>query len=143
MQNHSVLLWALLQASALPLPLAYFCLAPLSTFQDTGGNGCGTTSNLPRLTRIPRIEDQSPLVVRGKTAHSVDGLSAIHAAVRNSLSSVKNGTEQCARGTPLTRKAFSTMLAQFGHNECSIISVVAAVSPLCLLWGHFPPELRQ
>ena len=46
--------------SRLPPP-AHFCLhtftlAPLPTSQDPGGKGCGTTSNLPRLTRIPRTE---------------------------------------------------------------------------------------
>ena len=37
---------------------AHSCLAPVPIFQDPGGKGCGTTSNLPRLTRIPRTEDQ-------------------------------------------------------------------------------------
>jgi len=58
---------------------------------------------VPRLTRITRTEDQSPLVVRGKTARSVEVLlSAIQAAVRSSLSSVKNGTEHYAVGTPFS-----------------------------------------
>jgi hypothetical protein len=52
-----------LHTSALPCrPLpAHLCLAPLLTIQDTGGKGCGTTSNLPRLTRIPRTGNQSRL----------------------------------------------------------------------------------
>jgi hypothetical protein len=50
------------------------------------------------LTRIPRTENKLPSVVCGKTARSVEVLlSAIQAAVRNSLSSVKNGTARCAQ----------------------------------------------
>jgi hypothetical protein len=50
-----------------------------------------------------RTESQSPLVVRGKAARSVEVLlSAIQTAVRNSLSSVKNGTEHRTPGTPFS-----------------------------------------
>ena len=37
-----------------------FTLVPLPTIQDTSDDGCGTTSNLPRLTRIPGTDNQSP-----------------------------------------------------------------------------------
>ena len=50
----------------------HFYLVPSATFQDAYDNGCGTTSGLPRLTRIPGAGNWSP-VVRGKAAHLVDG----------------------------------------------------------------------
>ena len=51
-------------------------------------------------------------------------------------------TATCPR-QPSHGQVFSTILAKFGHKECSIISVVAAVSPRCLLWGHPALEFRQ
>ena len=56
------------------------------------------TSNLPRLTHIPRTEDQS-LFNCWRQGGSFGGvlLSTIQAAVRNSLSSIKNGTARCAQ----------------------------------------------
>jgi hypothetical protein len=49
-------------------------LASLSKIANLKAMGAGAFSNLPRLIRMPRTDDQSPFSVRGKTAHSVDGL---------------------------------------------------------------------
>ena len=44
---------------------------------------------------------------------------------------------------PSHAHAVSTILAKFGHKECSVLHMVAAGPPLCLLWGHFLPKPRQ
>ena len=77
-----------------------------------------------------------------KAARSVEVLlSAIQAAVKSSLSSSTTAPNTAPLALPSRAGRFDN-LAQFRHGECSILSVVAAGPPLCLLWGHFLPKAR-